>query len=382
MNKSVKRLAIASAVSAAVGVAGIPAGQADTMMWPYTVVSTTVTTILSVINHGSTQATSPGGVPNYLHYSHFHKAAGDTSKTGLCVEVDVRRPTTPEDIVTFDLGGKFGAATNGVLFNDPTNYENRNFALLAGAAPTRGFSLVDNLLIDDAELYGEARIYEVGSGAMWGYRAYNGTDAGFNNPLFTNGPEVQGEVLANTFSGTSPELTPVELLPLNEWVTAFFVTPVGNTVNTNGPVPAVPVTGQRTGTWSAAFQLHDIEPSTGLDLVAFDRDENPISGHVPWQVTCVARIDLTELIVAGSQSEMPDGGWAYADVLIGTLDPDDIQRQTAYQAVVYKLEFNTGNTFNGEPIIGVVNTALWLRDNSNLSNVRGSRQFSGGIDGF
>ena len=387
MNKSVKRLAIASAVSAAVGVAGIPALQADTMMWPYTVVSTTVTTILSVINHGSTQATSPTGVPNDLHYSHFHKGPGDTSKTGLCVEVDVRRPTTPEDIVTFDLGGKFGAATNGVLFNDPTNYQNRNFALLAGLEPTRGFSLVDNLLFDDAELYGEARIYEVGSGAMWGYRAYNGTDNSFIFPLFTNIREVQGEVLAGTTSGISGELTPVELLPLNEWVTAFFVTPVGSSPPGTPPGNPAPVTGQRFGAWSAAFQLHDIEPSTGLDLVAFDRDENPISGHVPWQVTCVARIDLPELIVAGSQPEMPDGGWAYADVIPGVLDPDDIVRQIADQVVVYKLEYNTGLTFNGEPITGVVNTALWLRDNSNLSGVTGSRQINGtssagGIDGF
>jgi hypothetical protein len=270
------------------------------------------------------------------------------------------------------------------LFNDPTDYENRDFALLAGAAPTRGFSLVDNLLIDDAELYGEARIYEVTSGAMWGYRAYNGTDNGFTAPLFTNGSEVQGEVLGSVFltSPASPELTPVELLPLNEWVTAFFVTPVGNVPPAAPPGPAVPVTGQRTGTWSAAFQLHDIEPSTGLDLVAFDRDENPISGHVPNQVTCVGRVDLPDLIVASSQTEMPDGGWAYADVIPGTIDPDDIMRQITSQAVVFKLEYNTGDTFNGETINGVVNTAVWLRDNSNLSGIRGSRLFAGGIDGF
>ncbi len=381
MNKRIKRLAIASAVSAAVGVAGIPALEADSMMWPYTVVSTTVTTILSVVNHGSTQATSPTGVPSDLHYSHFHKDPADLSNTGKCLEVDVRRPTTPEDIVTFDLGGKFGAATNGVLFNDPTNYQNRDFALLAGAAPTRGFSLVDNLLVDDAELYGEARIYEITSGAMWGYRAYNGTNDSFTAPLFTNGQEVQGEVLANNPAGTFPELTPVELLPLNEWVTAFFVTPVGSAPPSPPPGPAISVTGQRTGTWSAAFQLHDIEPSTGLDLVAFDRDENPVSGHIPNPVTCVGRIDLPELIVAGSQPEMPDGGWAYADVLPVILDPDDIMRQITRAAVVFKLEYNTGNTFNGEPITGVVNTAVWLRDMGSLTSF-GSRQFTNGIDGF
>ena len=260
MKKSLKRLAIAGAVSAAVGVAGIPAVQADAMMWPYTVVSDTVTTILSVVNHGTTQAASPLGLPDDLHYSHFHKDPADLSNTGICLEVDVRRPTTPEDIVTFDLGGKFGAATNGVLFNDPTDYQGREFALLAGSFPTRGFSLVDNLLVDDAELYGEARIYEVTSGAMWGYRAYNGFDSSFTAPLFTNGPEILGEVLANTAAGASPELTPVELLPLNEWITAFFVTPVGNTYSPGALEPGTPATGQRFGAWSAAFQLHDIEP--------------------------------------------------------------------------------------------------------------------------
>ncbi len=368
MHKSLKRLTIAGAVSAAVGVAGIPATHADTIMYPYTVVSDTVTTILSVVNHGTAQAAGTPGAQDELHYAHFHKGAADLSNTGVCDEVDARRATTPDDIVTFDLGGKFGAAANGVLFSDPTDYEGKGFALLAGAAPTRGFSLISNLVINDAELYGEARIYEVASGAMWGYRGYNSTDSGVGSPVFSNSVEVQGEVLA------AGEFTPVALAPLNDWVTAFLVTPIGTT--------GVSVGHQRTGVWSVGFQLHDTEPSTGLELVAFDRDENPLSGHVPRQVTCVGRIDLPSLILGGASTQMPDGGWAYAEVVLPILHPDDIVRVATDQATVFKLEYNSGNTFNGEPIAGVINTAVWLRDNSRWSTVVGSRQGSGGIDGF
>ena len=375
MKKQLKRLAIAGAVSAAIGVVGSPAANADAILFPYMVFSPDVTSIMSVVNHGTVQANDiPAHQPDQLHYAYWHKLATAVENDDICVEVDREFPTTPEDLITFDVGGHFGNA-NGVLFNDGTDYAGSNFAQLETLGPTRGFLIVDNLTTDDGELYGEAQIFDHANGAMWGYRAYNGEDTQYLVPDFTDSNEIQGEVLMDD------EFTPVEFLPLNEWVTAFFVTPV-DTSKDNGDI-----VGQQWGKYTAKVRFYDTNPETGLTIVAWDRDEEPVSGPATQTVTCVGRVELTDLIGLGAQNSLQDGGWTYFDVEpggVGIVNGNDLDnaRDDANQAVVFKLEYNTGNTFNGEPINGVVNTAIWLRDNSAASGTVGARQGFTGIDGF
>jgi len=321
---------------------------ADALLFPYVVVSSNVTTFLSVVNHDS-------NATGALHYAYFYKTKPD-DRSEVCEEGDFWRNSSPEDIVTFDVGGVYGSATGGVLFNDPGAGTTSgggpytgSFDVLSTLSPTRAFLVVDNGQNNDAELYGEALVFDHALGAAWGYRAYNSLDGQALNPDFSNSQEVQGEVLNDL------ERTPIQLLPLTEFQTLFFVTPVGD--------------NQDWGGWSAGIQLWDVNPANGQNIVAWDRDENPVSGINPVDVTCVGAVTPQDMMSALAQSMLQDGGWTYVDIFSGNTS----------DAVVFKLEYNLGGTINGEPISGTLNTAVWLRDNASAI---GWRQHDGGIDGF
>jgi hypothetical protein len=345
--------------------------RADALMFPYVITSSTVTTLLTVVHH-DIQNNSP-----QLHYAYFYKT-DPYDQDEICDEGNFWRDTTPEDVVTFDVGGHFGSATGGVLFNDPTNYGGAAFNVLTAVSPTRAFVLVDDANgVRDAELYGEALLIEFVSGAAWGYRAYNSTSTSSLNPSMTDGFEVQGEVLDGN------EFAPIHLMPLNEFQTLFFVTPVG----TGGG-------GQDFGGYQVTVRLFDTAQLQ--NLVAWDRDENPVSGIVEDDKTCVGAVTAEGLMTALAQSLLQDGGWTYMDTEPG---PGTGARIGVDEAVIFKLEYNKGATLNGEALSGVINTALWLRDNAGFirnqnnpgnvqvlpgggSGVVGRRQNAGGIDGF
>jgi hypothetical protein len=316
---------------------------ADAILFPYVVVSGNVTTMLSVVNHDTAGT-------GQLHYAYFYKTDPD-DLAEVCDEGNFWRDSTPEDIVTFDVGGIYGSATGGVLFNDPTAYGG-NFDVLAPLSPTRAFLVVDNGAVNDAELYGEALLFDYALGAAWGYRAYNSLDTSALNPDFSDVQEVQGEVL------NTADMAPIHLLPLTEFQTLFFVTPVG--------------TNQDVGTMRAGIQLWDVNPINLQNLVAWNRDEEPISGMVSVDVTCVGAVTAQDMMTTLAETMLQDGGWTYVDTELGTVS----------DAIVFKLEYNLGGTLNGEAITGTLNTAVWLRDNASSSGAFGRRVGFGGIDGF
>jgi hypothetical protein len=330
---------------------------ADALLFPYVVVSDNVTTMISVVNH-DTNGTGQ------LHYAYFYKL-DPNDRAQECEEGDFWRESSEEDVVAFDVGGIYGSATGGVLFGDPGAIDPTTanagytgpFDVLGALAPTRAFLLVDNGQVNDAELYGEAMLFDYALGAAWGYRAYNSLDTSALNPAFGNAQEVQGEVL-NWF-----EAAPLHLLPLSEFQTLFFVTPVG--------------TNQDAGNKNVVFYLFDVDPASGQNLVAWDRDENPISGYVEVSITCVGAVSADELMTTMAYNHLVDtGGWTYANTWLGS------GAGAVADAVVFKLEYNLGSTLNGEPIVDTLNTAVWLRDNANWTGAFGSRVGAGGIDGF
>jgi hypothetical protein len=358
MNFKTKKIATAVAVGLGASVVGMSAVQADEILFPYVVVSDTVTTLLSVVNDADELDQSV----NELHYRYYYKS-GDAafSKTSSCIDVDVRRPSSPNDLVTFDVGGVVGADTNHVVF-EPADRQvnahylspNDNFALLRNVKPARAFVVVDNndFLVPqqanvEESMYGEALIVELGSGAAWGYRAYN--PAGIyvdNDPFltrinpwdFSDRVETEGEVLAT--GATAPLVIHPFSEVGGEIDTRIFVTPV-STFQLSGDLTA-----------TVEFAVRDPnDPATAEDVM-FDRDENPISGQVPMTVKCVAGIDAATMVSSAALFELPYGGWTNLTVLSG-------------QAIAFKLEFNEElETLNGEPVDfpGSFNNALWLRE--------------------
>lgn len=396
-----KATKIATAVAAGLGVslAGMSTASADAILFPYFAVSDTVTSIVTTINlakQGSTSAVAP----QTLHYRFYYKSGANAeSLTAACEEFDVRRITSPNDIATFDLIGRYGDDLGIIAepaeLQQKANYTGvgQSFALMDGLTPARGFLLVDN---DEAvnspfepSLYGEIAVVDFAGGAIWGYQAYNaapvvpdssvGSTAALN---FEDSAEKFGEVLAGTRAitatstrgGASPPI-PVGIMPIasdtapDAVITKFFVTPIGHAISLpNGTVTGRQ--GQDSGTLTSRIRLQVSYDSSTPNDVIFDRDENPISGQAPKSVTCVGAVQASDLLSAGALREVEQyGGWSGVEIdspgPLGTFNEATgaftARTNNTNQAVVIKLEYNPAGQFLGEGFAGSFNNAMWLR---------------------
>jgi hypothetical protein len=276
--------------------------------------------------------------------------------------------TSVNDIVTFDMSGHFGAATAGVLFQDPgalapaaanAGYNlAAPFSLMGGLIPTRGFMIVDDgSNATDGVLYGEAMVMEFASGAAWGYTAYNAALTGAVNRYdFNDDQEINGEVITGGANSTAGlvEQAPLELLPLAEWTNRLFVTPIADSVSAN----------QQLGGINTQVTFNNRALGG-----AYDRDENPISGQQAVNVTCTGGVDTSDLLSGGARLLLAQGGWTFVETAPGTVTNAQVNvsgqiATPSDEAIIQKLQYNTGSTFNGESMNGTVNSALWLRNNT------------------
>lgn len=368
-NFSMKK--IATAVAFAAGVAGVQTASAEAILFPYVAASSTVTTVASVMYRGA--------LPQ-LHYILWTKPVGTVnSAIQGCEEYNWMQNTSTNDIVTFDLSGHYGSATNGILFNDPGAsagaFASYNpafpFSAMAPMSPTRGFMMVDNntaATTVDSLLAGEAMMLEYAGGAAWGYQAYNARQAGATSPFdFSNTQEINGEVIRTPVAG---ETAPLELLPLGEWTNRIFVTPTTNSV-VNAAYP-----GQHNGSINTQVGF-----TNGAGAAAYNRDEQPVSGQLNVNVTCVAGLDMTQMLSTGARTALANGGWGYVQTLAGTAtnaqvaSPGAIPVVNSDEAIIQKLQYSTAGQFNGEPVVGTVNSAVWLRNNTTNTGGAGSDGF-------
>jgi hypothetical protein len=378
MKFKVNKIAVAVAVSLGTSVVGMKAAQADEILFPYVVASGTVTTIVSTINIFESFFEGPSAAR--LHYRYYYKN-GDRAEnnTAPCVEVNERLPSSPNDIVTFDVANRFGTDNLGIIFEDVAtssnvNYGSKSFSLLNITLPVRAFLVVDNndffsgagLFSTADSLAGEAIVLEFVTGAAWGYSAYNAAGVYGGTPGlavrqnlfdFSDAVETTGEVIADSF-------VPVALAPFvatgGEFLTKFFVTPISAaTFNESGNWVAPG--NQLQGNLNARVRLAVQDPSSATQDVVFDRDELPVSGQVPQNVVCVGAVDATSMITEGALRRVPDGGWSNLVVDRGTASG-----VATDEAVVIKLEYNPAPLqLDGDsttvPVVGVINNALWLR---------------------
>ena len=351
MNLKMKTLAVAM-----LAVGTMASAQAGEALFPYIVNSTTVTTVVSIINANGAN-TGPGAV---LHYRLWYKDGANAEvNSANCLETNVMRSTSFLDIQTIDMGGKFGAATKGVLFNDPSvnnqwQQTGQNFALASYAAkPMRGWLLVEDELIvgpgagtpsGAGGVQGEAMVFEFASGAAWGYQA------GVSDP--TSGFTVVDGFQPNVAFGNGSAF--VNFAPFTETETKFFVTPIttaatggmiGASGNNNDNPPNTIQDGYRLSLGTNAFAI-------------VDRDENIISGAVPQDATCVGSINAKTLISGATLAQVPNGGWG---ILNGAVRGAGVAGKDIADAAVIKLDYNTKATFNGEATAGVYNNAFILK---------------------
>ncbi len=425
-NKTVITAAIA-AVCGGAGLLGSAAVHADAVMFPYVVNSATVTTVVNIVNTSNDLYNASGIAGNGANFTRLHwrlnnkNGANAVDNAAGCGEIDFFLPTSQFDIQTVDLGAKFGASSSGVLFNDPSinndwqgNLGSLTYAMASSIpSPSRGVLIVDNADTQATPpigllptIAGEAFIYELGSGAAWGYQAPAvnnvagaGTDNGvlemnFGQPSF--GGVTQGGALS--FFTTTPSFPGgfTTFMPPGEVATRFFVTPLNRVADTNcdgaggsdadsysGAVVAggTNCSGAAGDPGEARYNvnagLNDTMIATNFgdyrvqfqmvtsSGVAYDRDENLVSGTTPTVVRCVGGVNVTDLISSFSPTHvLSDGGWGYVQVRVPTVDTATYGTQDTTsvtgRASVYKLEFNVGGTFNNEIVNGVFNNAFFM----------------------
>jgi len=380
---------------------GVKDVKADQILFPWIVKGTDVSTIVSVVNTaGSNLGWSYLGADQILHYQYWYKASTANEQDEVCLGVSYKRPTSKDDIVTFDAARNLN---NGLpLFNDdPARYGNQQFGLSA-AAPRRAFLIVDNdtpFFTTNADnenetLYGEAMVLELAGGAAWGYIAYNATGQSGatlqTSPVtFLDSADNYGEVIGGVAGrNVEPvpsigvgEITPMVLLPANVGKTRIFTTPIDNAhigtipgqtfpANDNGSVP-----NQRVGNANVRLQLI-YNPTTGQYYGGiFDNDENPIDFQRPKDIVCTAADDISELFTEAAWLEFSatnGQGWAYLDTQTGTIDANgDIRIDNPTdEACVGKLEFTNADNpaiIGGQLIPGTYNTFNWLRNDMHRS---------------
>lgn len=342
MNRQIKKAALASAVAAALG-AGASVATADSILFPYMVKGNTVTTLATIINEADVSE---------LHYTWSYKTpvAGeseDAQNARPCTHFDNTRITSKNDIVTFDAGRMLGD-DNHVLFDDT--------GAGPGAEYDGKFGLVEDqwmgtLIVDNNEnqseadqtLSGEALVLEWGSGAAWGYAAYNSDQE--DAYTFAAANARYGEVL----TPPNPRGNPIDIVPLKgenaTWVERLFVTPIDNV-------------GDNQDALDLTVFVHFGVPEGG-DLLAYNRDEDEVSMRVKKAVKCVGRITLTgdSVFAPSVKDEMPNGGWTWVWTAAGSL-PAPATYTPTDEAIIQKLEYNVTDEVLG----GVVNTAEWLRE--------------------
>jgi len=341
-----KKLAIAVTTALAASFGAVSATQAsETLFFPHVVGSATVASIVTVINSDSSTVSDTTNYPLHLAlWSKQIQPSEAATNAAICTETNVLRPTSANDIVTFDLFGKFGQSNFGVLFEDDLVTENVNvggrgtWSIGKGlTTPRRGFLLVDQTQDDgDLGLDGEIFIFEFAAGATWGYEAF---DNSYRNFDYSYAASASGKGVA--------------IMPYDEIETGLMVTPTD-------------LHDQRKGNIKASlFMAYDALDSYGTGI--FDRDENPLSKTNGTDVTCVGRVDVQDLIFGSASliDNEPFGGWGSLVIqgITGSVSTNATRTFSdtgSSGAVVYKLEYNISDTFNGEPVTGVFNNATHI----------------------
>lgn len=347
---------IALGVALAAGAATVQA--ADTLFFPYVVSGGSVTTLVSVINtdttntaqyynnNGSGAAAVYGGNNRYLHWRYHIK--NDATNASTCLENNGYFPTSPLDMVTYDVSGTRGEG--GVMFNDASTRNNwkaegalnqLNAITLAGQRAT--------LLVHNAggaatpTLVGEALVVEFDTGSAWGYGAARNHAAGASADADFD------------FTAIGALNTGVSFLPQNEFTTRFFVTPVGQLATANGLDSA---------NFGGFTTQVDLEAVTGSIRVV-NRDESGISGGVtPQQVTCVGVVDVRNLVTAANvwNYVSTEGGWSQM-VTVAPTGNLGAGRVAAAEAAVIKLDFRAAGAngaLNMGAGVGAMNSAYAL----------------------
>lgn len=289
--------------------------KADTILFPVIAVNQpNVTTVISVFSDPLVPTTNLNFIYRLKCTFDGCGTSGTPNYTGTCLSQSFVRNTFAGDLLSFDASGVFNGGN--ALFSDPDTYSG-TFDI-GGSGARRAYLIVTNSnasgtrvnVGSNVALGGEAIIMDIAAGAAWGYRAvndinredFNFTQAGVGTAIYAGGADCKW------FS----------FFPPGEWTTRFFVTPIGNDMNTAN-------ISSRIRLWGP---MNNGLITRGGSILTYANSVD---------LTCTAAINLVDMIDATALSIVQNsGGWAY-------LCEDGVNPIT-----VYKLEYVVNNpTYGG-----------------------------------
>lgn len=369
--------------------------QADQLLFPWIVKSSTVSTIISVVNTaGSNLGWNYLGVDQQLHYQYWYKTATDTgtaaSQTVPCTNQSFKRATSKDDLVMFDASANINDGK--ALFGDSARYGDQSFKLSA-AGPIRAFLLVDNDTpfflagtVDDnvdGTLYGEALVLELGGGAAWGYIAYNasgnsGATMQTSPAVMNDGLDSLGEVLGGLGAAVEDigligqgEVTPIVLQAAQAATTRFFMTPIDNSGVPLSYINDDNALNQRVGNANAKIQLIYNPAPDQFYGGLFTDDESPIDFSKKKNIVCTSADTLQDLMTEAAWTDFAATqapGWTMIDIQTGDLDVNENDRidNPTDDMIVGKLEYSISNfNFDGKTATfasAAFNNLNWIRN--------------------
>lgn len=350
--------------------------KADAILFPWIVKSSAVSTLVSVVNTAGI-SDFPGDYDARLHYQYWYKRSTANGQTELCDPVSFKRPTSKDDIVTFDAAGNINDGK--ALFNDPSPYGGQSFRLNA-EAPRRAFLIVDNntpAIVRAGTnvmgtLYGEALVLELAGGAAWGYVAMQtagGVASSQTSQVIFANPLKPFQVLNTTNADTPVYPGVTTILPPDIATTKFFMTPIDLTA---GGDDATAATGQRKGNINTRVQLVVMDQSIPGTYYGgmYDNDENIIDFIRIKNIVCTSADDFKALITeaAFNMFKATGGqGWSYVRTRNGNIDQSPLNNTAdnpESAMAIGKLEYTTsGMAIDGKTVPGTFNNFIWIEGN-------------------
>lgn len=297
MHVKFKKLAVASAVSAALGVAGTAQAE-NSLLFPYVNTASTAYTFISLWNDPSNGF--PAGLPphaarNY-HFYYGTKAIG-AAATSACSHLDFPVSVTEGALLQFEVGTRFNLVAD---FGDPVGYgATINNANNKVAENREGFLIVESTgaVGNMDRVYGEASMVNTATGVSLAYRARDAraaVNADWSLRRDQDGDTVRVVLADATFSGMQQGHSEyvTSWFPRHIVTTTWYVLPLGTraamTPNLGGGINA------------------RITPSTNAaNPGAFSRGEFYTSGSVPNNLRCFGSFGVDNLLTASFNT----GGW-------------------------------------------------------------------------
>ena len=364
--------------------------KADTILFPYINENPgNVSTIISVINGtscigGSGASCTGGSVVGALHYRYITKpisgAADPTSELAdaltACSETNFCRPTTFNDVVSFDASGNVNGGN--ALFNDPTAYSG-TFVDTLTPKPRRGYLLVTHATatcaditstgdflegggFHNAELDGEATLVDIVNGEAWGYKAVLNSMTTSDNFVFWDTDDVLWENFNSFYENTV-------IYPPATFSQRYLVTPAWyDACLLGGPCVSSGDMSDTNFQKRVRIGLMGWGPSEG-QLGVFNRNEQFQSSGRLVHVQCVAGISLATLTdTNGIAFINTTGGWATVDLedpLPLFIAPSQLEvsidEEDTFNAFVFDLKFGRASDLIGGPATGLTNDAKLIR---------------------